>query len=274
MGLFGLFVSLIGLGAVTKDAISDDIYKSKNKERAKKNGDLYYSGSGSKIYSTKTGRRASIDYSGKHTILRDLHTGEALEDLTVIKQKELTDKAREEARYKNSVFYLDYTYEREKYAGHRTDVFVSSKYPGFFAKRDAVCSGSDIKIPVYEGGKLEKFSYYRVIIDRRKPVETYFEDGTPYSDEEMVKRVNVESGIRAVLSGCAFYKCVPYKNDIIIRPYYYKYRGPKELHEKIFDYNSRYNGYQQVTIDSHGFTKFIDGAAVYDLCGNLIKEGK
>ena len=273
MGLFGLFVSLIGLGAVTKDAISDDIYKSKNKERAKKNGDLYYSGSGSKIYSTKTGRRASIDYSGKHTILRDFRTGEALEDLTVIKQKELTDKAKEEARHKNSVFYLDYTYEREKFAGHRTDVYVSSKYPGFFAKRNAVCNGSDIKIPVYERGELEKFSYYRVIIDGRKPVETYFEDGTPYSDEEMVKRVNLRSAIKATLAGYAFHECIPYKNDII-KTSYYKYRGPKELHKKIFEYNLRYKGYQQVTINSYGYTEFINGAAVYDLCGNLIKEGK
>ena len=54
MGLFGLFTSIVGLGAMVKDRISDDIHTQKNFMQAKANGFPTYFGSGCKEYYTKT----------------------------------------------------------------------------------------------------------------------------------------------------------------------------------------------------------------------------
>ena len=134
MGLFGFVVSVIGLGAVTKDAISDSIYTSKNYREAITNGKPYYSGSGSKMYATKTGKRCSYDYdySKNHNVLTDLKTGEVVEDLTALDNNKKTLNAKRDIHGTGCVFYRTYEFDDQKHRSH--NIYKSTKMDGYFTK--------------------------------------------------------------------------------------------------------------------------------------------
>ena len=73
MGLFGLFYVALGLGVITKDAISESISDSIQREKAEKTGRETYLVNGYRLRSTKTGRDAYMDYgSGNRLICNDL----------------------------------------------------------------------------------------------------------------------------------------------------------------------------------------------------------
>ena len=128
MGLFGLFASMVGLGAMAKDSISEAIETEKSYQKAKETGAITYYGAGSKQYDTRTGRQISMvtDYATGHSMMVDTRTRECLGDYTLLNNRK---KYEEEKRSipKECVFRRIPDYDCNFRKGN---IWVTDKMPG------------------------------------------------------------------------------------------------------------------------------------------------
>lgn len=190
MGFFGLFVSMIGLGAMAKDAISDSISATDNCNKAKINNEPYYFGAGSNIYSTKTGRRVERkkDYTTNREWLVEIDTGNRVEDLTTYKNNKMNNKEIAEARSKNCVFYETHEFDNEKTKSH--GIYKSTLMDGYFKKDSCFDAETRIRITYYIPGKVVKNEFLDVRYEIKAKLDSpkYFEDGVLFSDEEFRRR--------------------------------------------------------------------------------------
>lgn len=214
MGLFGLFVSIVGLGAMAKDGVSRSIHESKARDRAERDGKSFYlTGNGSKINSIETGKQCSISYENGHCILTDTKTGKFIEDVTL---KENRQKENDERRTLPSycVFYRKHDWD---YASHHHNIWVSDKIPGFFRFNGI---GSDIKpdstfnqgeLVDGTGSRVKEVDTYRFFVNNGKKV-IYYANGEPFNAETNTRRENERSKKEAISKGNRFYNFV-YRND-------------------------------------------------------------
>ncbi len=131
MGFFGLFVSMIGLGAMAKDAISNSIFESDSYQRAVKDGySWYFTGNGSQMKSVKTGRLCTedIDYKTGRRWLVDLKTGEKIEDITAEVNKERELKIKQETYARGVKFYRTTRFDCPP--RYHCDIYVNDDMPG------------------------------------------------------------------------------------------------------------------------------------------------
>lgn len=210
MGLFGLFASMVGLGAMAKDSISDNIQTQKSYKKAKASGSSIYYGSGSKQYYTDTGRRCytDYDYCSGHILIRDYDTGDIIEDITDINNKKKYEQQMNELP--------SYCIFRRQYG---TGVWVSDKISGYFAHRPAkYIDRSDYsevnQFSEFEKGELENrrdiHGRNYITVKTKSSSERYFADGVPYSKAELRRRV---SPILRKLNKEKGYKFYPFDFD-------------------------------------------------------------
>lgn len=131
MGLFGLFVSMVGLGAMTKDAISNSIFENNSYQKAVKNGDSwYFTGHGSQRKAVKTGRLCTeeIDYTTHHNWLVDSKTRERIEDITDRVNREREVEIKQKAYDRGIKFYRTTKFDCQP--RYHSDVYVNDDMPG------------------------------------------------------------------------------------------------------------------------------------------------
>lgn len=201
MGLFGLFAMAVGLGAMTKDAISDSYYTQKNYEEAKAKGNPYYFGSGSSMYSVKTGKRCKIDYANGRTLLRDFYTNELIEDLTATKnaEKERAMKAKMED---GCVFYRSCKWDTPR---RSCEVWVSDVVPGYFKLYEYHNQYTGKREKRFWKGELEISKDGRARVSNGWPPVEYYSDGVLKTEEEENRRINAFRKKIAIQKGSKFY---------------------------------------------------------------------
>lgn len=185
MGFFGFFATMVGLGAMTKDAISDSIDDVRSRERATENGRDYYLVNGYKMRSTKTGRDCTerMNYETGHMCLYDLRTGEIVADITKSINKEKTEKNKRESKAQGRAFYR--TCEFDLPCGKTSDVWVNDNMPGKYFTNIRLRNYEDFGKEVFKEGELVD---YIIGSDRRKKVKKY--SNTPYYNPDGT--INVE----------------------------------------------------------------------------------
>lgn len=183
MGLFGLFASMVGLGAMAKDGIGRSIYEANQYEKAVRNGrSCYYVGNGSKTYATATRRQCSeiTDYNNTyHRWLIDTKTKQKIVDLTEEQNIKRTEEKRREAEAKGSKFYRTAMFDCTPHWW--SPVYVNDSMPGkYFHQTYDNIRGCTV---YYEGRLVDGgFGSKR---DQRKKVKwelgcnKYLQDGTP-----------------------------------------------------------------------------------------------
>lgn len=175
MSLFGLINMVFGLGALTKEGVSEAFERGQKAEKAYQNGKSYYY-VGSKTYSMKTGKRARVCYEHGRTYLRDLYTREIIEDITY------TDNMKREAEEKRAslasgcVFYRKAEWDIR---GYRCDIWASDVIPGYFYKVHNYDTKQD---KFYSCGIEEGKRNGNIVIKRElvssMPLTVYSPDGT------------------------------------------------------------------------------------------------
>ena len=212
MGLFGLFATMVGLGAMAKDGIERSISESKAYEKAVRNGDTsYYTGNGGERYSTKTRRKVSskTDWDTGHTWIVDARTGQRIEDETAARNKRKTEEEKRKADLKGCVFYRTAQFDTDTY-NKKPSIYVSDKIPGYFRVETYSSNGYTI----YTKGNLEKWlGEYRVNTINSK--ERYFANGVRVTQEEMRKKERKKLRERAIMWGYAFYCDLDNPNGMI-----------------------------------------------------------
>lgn len=207
MGLFGFFVSVIGLGAMTKDVISDNITASKNYNRAKLNGTPYYYGSGSKMYSTETGARCreQLDFSTHHNLLVDINTGEVIEDLTDLRNQKKTSEERRSIAGTGCVFYKTHEFDDQKHK--YCNIYRCTTMSGYFKKIEIN------HVDCYVKGEVTHDDIWGHKIDTGSAdEEIYFSDGVRYSKTK-AKEISNDCDIsKAIKKGKVI---IPYKDDYV-----------------------------------------------------------
>lgn len=145
MGLFGLFASLIGLGAMAKDVVSDAIDDGVGREKAIHEGRSTYI-AGGKIKSTETGRQCSrtTDYLTRHDWLIDTKTGERIEDITDSINRAKQREIKRLAEIDECKFYRTTRFDNNMV---RSWVYVNDDMPGKFFRQ----SGYGDKMKFVEG---------------------------------------------------------------------------------------------------------------------------
>lgn len=188
MGLFGLFYVAFGLGVITKDAISESISDSIQREKAEKTGRKTYLVNGYRLRSTKTGRDAYMDYGSgnrlNHVLVIDSKTKRIIEDVTNKENAENQIKEKEKAKAEGSVFYR--TTEFDSHNRH-LGIYVCDTIPGYFGKNheSQIWDGSQYHygIDTYTEGEVERISGkfqddYRLNVPLWKlGQKTYYKDG-------------------------------------------------------------------------------------------------
>lgn len=139
MGFFGLFVSIIGLGAMTKDAISNSIFEQRSYEDSVRKGySTFFTGNGSQRRSVKTGRLCTerMDYTTHHNWLVDSKTGEKIEDITDRINREREMEIKRKAYDKGIKFYRTTRFDCQP--RYRSDVYINDDMPGKFFDWDPI----------------------------------------------------------------------------------------------------------------------------------------
>lgn len=163
MGLFGLFATLFGLGAMAKDGVSRWITSEEAKQQAEaKNRSWYLTGNGAEIYSTATGRRASttMDFTTKHEWLVDARTGERIEDLTLRRNKEKTEENRRNAHAEGKRFYRTAMFDVPPCT--KPTIYICDDFPGIYFDKHSIIDHGIIEIfqiREIEPDKYKKDSY-------------------------------------------------------------------------------------------------------------------
>lgn len=206
MGFLGLFVSLFGLGVVTKNYISDTIDDVRSSNRAKKNGDSTYLVNGYSERYTKTGQKCTKEYSSDgHVYIKDLKTGKTLEDITATKNSTKQQEEIKKSRDKGWVFYRKTDWDA--HTGHNCNVWVSDIIPGYFHfyndSKDYLCTVSRGELVDEEYGRYDGAKKVNAI--GYKPEERYYLDGTKCSNIEYKRRQNMRLKEMAIKRGERFY---------------------------------------------------------------------
>lgn len=237
MGLFGFVVSMIGLGAMTKDAVSDSIFTSKNYNKAKENGDPYYSGAGSDIFSTETGEKCRYEYnfSTNHNVLVNAKTGDEVLDLTALKNQRKTVCKKNDLKGSGCVFYKTYEFDDNKHRYH--NIYKCTMMPGYFTKTTF--------------NNVDKYTKCNVVHDDFWGYKTenidgceYFEDGTGYTREKSEERRDEYKKAREIRRGKIIF---PYKDEYV--------EGFKDLNTGELYVNYEY--YQPTSCKSYPKKKLI-----------------
>lgn len=191
MGLFGLFVSIVGLGAMTKDGIENSIFTQKNYEEAKRDGKPYYYGSGSKTYSTKTGRECYIgkDWNTGQEWIVDMQTGEKIENYSDYKNGKRTLKNINNSVVNGKMFYQTHEFDSFKSTCKKSDVYKCRIMDGFFNKSDRYDHQTCHREYIYQKGEVVFDDFYGVKVEPYKNKEWYFEDGTPFTYKKFEERI-------------------------------------------------------------------------------------
>ena len=184
MGLFGLFASMVGLGAMAKDGIDRSITESRQYEKAVRNGrSCYYVGNGSKTYATATRRQCSevTDYNDTyHRWLIDTKTREKITDLTEELNIKRTEEKRREAAAKGSKFYRTAMFDCTPHWW--SPVYVNDSMPGKYF--DQVYDKRHGCNMYYEGelvdGGFGHKSNQRKEVKWKYGCKKYLPDGTQY----------------------------------------------------------------------------------------------
>lgn len=202
MGLFGLFASIFGVGAVVKDAIDGEIQKENSYQRALKTGREWYSGRGADMYSMKTGKRCHMSFESGHCVLKDLKTGQIIEDLTANDNRKREYEERGNLP-KGCVFYRKCIWDRP---GWYCNVWVSDKIPGFFHHNRGETEVTEESV-FYKGElKCNKGGYgRRASVDFIGSKETYYPDGTLCTGDTECARKNQKFKEDAIAKGNKYY---------------------------------------------------------------------
>lgn len=131
MGLFGLFASIVGLGAMTKDKIDNNIFTQQSYNKAKAIGKRWYSGYGSKMYHTETGEECHMSFRDGHALLINSGTHQIIEDLTLLDNKE-REKFEKQNCSDDCVFYRKCDWDIGN--GLHCNIWVSDVISGYFYK--------------------------------------------------------------------------------------------------------------------------------------------
>ena len=216
MGLFGLFATMFGLGAMMKDAISDQIATDKSYNKAVETGSATYFGNGAKLYSTETGRRCRKEYVNRRTLIYDLKTNRLIEDSTLKAnlEKERQGKAKVT---QDCVFYKKFEWD---VPGHSCNIWVSDVVPGYFER----IVGRNGNQDMFVKGKLEDVitGYWKGckhvnFIGPIKTMEWYYPDGALRTKEEINRRDNIKWKQQAIEAGDRFYGCIDNVYGIVAR---------------------------------------------------------
>lgn len=204
MGLFGLFATAFGLGAITKDAISDSFDDDRQYEIAKKENRPWYTINGYKTMSTKTRRPALISYENGHCKIVDLKTNTVIEDVTKTDNinRELDEKA--DTQKMGWAFYRKCDWDVR---GYKCNIWVSDRICGYFKKQ--VCGDRTwFELGTLRDCKWNSFDTKEVYVNYENKKE-FNVDGTPIvhlKKEERVKNREIE---RARKESFAFYRNIP-----------------------------------------------------------------
>lgn len=211
MGLFGLFATLFGLGAMAKDGVENYFISESEKEKAIRNGDLTYYSNGKfeKVYAPKgTLTKEVKDPVTGHIYDTNYKTGERLIDLTEYYNNQIIQKERRECSLNGTAFYRTPIFDvpegmnkRAMTGGETSPVYVSDKIPGYFEKRYTSLENLSrwpsltvyVKgnlIPHFGDAKRKEVNGPRLNKDNADSVEAYFEDGTRVSKREFARRTN------------------------------------------------------------------------------------
>ena len=206
MGLFGLFASMIGLGAMTKDGISRSISDNDAYKRAVNKGDdWYFTGNGSEMVSVKTRKRCSLnqDYRMGHWLLVDTKTGELIEDLTKKKLQKCNNEEKDKLP-KCCIFY--------HMAGEKQDIYISDVLPGYYQHynpKDIYHTRNivDEDSCFYKGELCESHgNKYKHDIITFSPLIGYSMDGTLLTLEKAIEKKNKERYEDAINNGDIFWR--------------------------------------------------------------------
>lgn len=266
MGLFGIFATTIGLGAMAKTAISDSIATEKSYNRAIANGNLTYTSFGSKVRtcSTKTGKPCRMVWGTERTYLVDSKTGEVIEDVTTLRNNKNTEKARNEARANGCVFYRACDLDTDR---KQSDAYKCEIMDGYFCK----ISGhtADDRVDVYIKGELKDWDGKKTVnINGSRKSDKYFSDGEPYSLTGRNKRQSEHQ--RNVAKKC-HYKVYDYYDETLIFDHGYRGTEDNEWYARV-EIGYRKYGYQRaVRVD--GMIIPIESEPVYNIYGDIVKDG-
>ena len=196
MGLFGFFATLFGVGAMTKDYVGRKISAEEAKHNAEINNKPYYfTGNGSEIRSTITGRRVShsIDTNTRHDWLVDTKTGERIEDLTLRKNKEKTEQNRREAHSQGKRFYRTAMFDVPP--NGKPSIYVCDDFPGQYFERHSLTNNEIneiFRIREVEPDRFKKGHYTLKHVNWNKLPNWFYThnldkvtiSGNPYKEEE------------------------------------------------------------------------------------------
>lgn len=242
MGLFGLFATLFGLGAMAKDGIEDYFISESSKEKALREGNLEYYSNGKfqKVYAPKGTLTKEIkDPVSGHIYDTNYRTGERLIDLTEYYNNKTIQKEKMKCFVEGKAFYRTPIFDTPKGMNKKalcgsemSPVYVSDKIPGYFDRRYINLDRCNVQFYVYVKGELipyfsdEKKKEVKAPILNSKnidSVEAYFEDGTRATKREFAKRTN-ESYKQRLINNKERY-------DV---PYIFYEARDEETYEKIY----------------------------------------
>ena len=267
MGFFGFFATMVGLGAMTKDAIQSSIETSISYDNARNNNDPYYFGSGAKLYSTKTGRRAtkSISRRTHHEWLCDLKTGERIEDLTARRNNIKTEKNKLDAEKSGCAFYITHEFDTTQYKNY--DIYKCTIRPGYFYKISGLVNeyykGEVVDDILGKGKKVER--HY----GNHQLTEKYFEDGTPFSREGYEERSNQAYKQKAIQMGKRLYHVERVDENLKTHFVGYKDTITDEWYYWVKNYSDRY---QKARFDENGKLVPIENEPICDEYLNVISN--
>lgn len=242
MGLFGLFASMVGLGAMAKDGISNNIHEQKSFERAKAEGRSWYSGTGAKIYSMETGKECIMSFENGHTMLRDLKTNQLIEDMTLTDNLKRETEQKKESLTNGCVFYRKAEWDVK---GYECNVWVSDKIPGYFHR----AKYNDGRIMFHQGNlcdahwanrKVKEVNQRGISQNERKD---YYPDGVLKTLEESTRRNNAERIEKAKSKGLAFYsplEIVERDGKRVASDWLVNYRSVDDNSVFIYNYQNQY----------------------------------
>ena len=215
MGLFGLFASLFGLGAMGADAYKDAVNNWESQDKAYKDKELFYY-RGRKKISFETGKECDVRIENGHKTLCDTRTGMLIHDYTNEENDRKTREAKYEAHKKGERFYK--TYREDTVKWHIDNLYANDDMPGRYFKK---VSPEFNRIPhmigykyvgdYYEEVKLEYY-YNEYSRSTRFRYDTKFYDNTRYlpngevlTKEKELKLIEEQAKERAIKNGDAFY---------------------------------------------------------------------
>lgn len=280
MGLFGLFATLFGLGAMAKDGISDMIDDADKYQKASNAGCPWYTVNGYRTRSTQTGRDAyrTTDFNTQHVWLVDKVTDRRIEDLTLYYRRQTTEKNRKEAYSQGKKFYR--TAEFDMNGSQSCDIYVNDDMPGkyFYQVSNGYEYGGGFQ---YQEGEL--VSKPKTLNPDRKEVKWdyanrvwYYEDGTLVTDENKMERYNAHNKEWAIKYGERFYRCmgdarnnsVGYYRDVETdEPVYYNYREKYYTKGELTETEVRIKPHHAETMTVYD-TKEVPGYPRYNLDGS------